>query len=408
MNVLNIMEKKFHVYLYITILSIFLADFKIYAILFGVGIVYFLYALFSKKIRLKNLSWQKYMFVFICWALINTFMNIGMNGLDYKSILKLTLNLSFIISISALIESKCYKVNLKSIVRILEVIILLNFIQIAWIYIDGGLLLQFLDGSLTQSSDSAYIVGSYNNLIGGANKNIWASKFTLIYLVYIYMITSTMVNLKKIEKNINILFGIVVILLLLSRTSQLAILAPILFLGIYNFKNIESKYKKIIVPIIVVFGIFGLVIFFKKFFHIKFDMSDGGFTRLYIWKESIKEIFQSNFLFGNGIGSSGVFVKGTLMRSESNLHNVLINTLFELGIIGMSIYSLAIISFVRRTFIRKDILENILIFGIPISIIFNLQYLGYDNDMVIFAVLICIFNSYKKNDINNTNISSSL
>ena len=192
--------------------------------------------------------------------------------------------------------------------------------------------------------------------------------------------------------------GLIIILLLLSRTSQLAVLAPILFLGIYNLKKVKYKYKKIIIPIIILCGIGSLIVLFDKFFHIKFDMSDGGFTRLYIWKESIIESFNNNFIFGSGIGSSGVFVRNILMRSESNLHNVMINTLFELGAVGLIIYTTAIVAFVKKNFRRKDIIKNILVIGIPISIIFNLQYLGYDNDMVIFAVLICIFNSHKNFD----------
>lgn len=59
-------------------------------------------------------------------------------------------------------------------------------------------------------------------------------------------------------------------------------------------------------------------------------MTDGGFTRLYIWKEFIISVFDTHFIVGNGIGYSAYFIQDILGRFESNLHNVFLNIFLNL------------------------------------------------------------------------------
>ncbi|EOU1940583.1 O-antigen ligase domain-containing protein, partial [Clostridium perfringens] len=141
-----------------------------------------------------------------------------------------------------------------------------------------------------------------------------------------------------------------------------------------------------------------LFIFFDKFFHLKFNMTDGGFTRLYIWKEFIISVFDTHFIVGNGIGYSAYFIQDILGRFESNLHNVFLNIFFELGIIGIVLYITFIIQFFKDFITRKNILKNLFMIIFPMLAIVCLQYLGYDNDLVVTLTLLIIINMIMKKD----------
>lgn len=394
MQLSNKLNRNYNLFLSLTILSTFLAGIKIYTVLFSINIIFFIYLVYKKSIRLKKLNWEKYILYFIGWTILNVIISLFYKAnIDYKSFIKILLNLSFLFCTAQMIENKILSIDKKSLIRLLQIILLLNFVQVMWIYFEGGLFNDFLNGSLTSSSDSAYVIGNYNNIIGGENKNIWASKLTLIYLIYTYISCNKNFYIKIREKIFFLIIGAITIILLLSRTSQLAIIAPIIFLIFNQIRKMEYKYRKKIYLISGILSVVCLIVFFDKFFHLKFDMSDGGFTRLVIWKESILNLFESKMIIGNGIGSSGEFVTSQLMRTESNLHNVILNTFFELGLVGIIIYLSMIGSFIKNYFNKRNIFKAIFIFAIPSLIIFNLQYLGYDNDMVIFMLFIIIVNN---------------
>ena len=92
------------------------------------------------------------------------------------------------------------KFHKKTLVRFLEFIILINFIQIIYIYFDGKFFNDFFSGSLTESSDAAQTISSQHNIIGAENKNIWATKFALIYMIYLYICAFDNFNINLIEK----------------------------------------------------------------------------------------------------------------------------------------------------------------------------------------------------------------
>lgn len=115
-------------------------------------------------------------------------------------------------------------------------------------------------------------------------------------------------------------------------------------------------------------------------------MTDGGFTRLYIWKQSAIEFCKKYFMIGGGIGSTKYFIQGTLGRFESNVHNIFLNIFFEFGLIGFCIYTKFLFEFLKNVF-RNKLFKNIFVIVIPMLIIVSLQYLGYDNDLMVLIML---------------------
>lgn len=397
-DIIAFMKEKYYILFFLTIGSIFMADFKLYIPLFALNIVYVGILILKKEIKIKLHLWQIFLMAFIIASIVSTLvaMLIYKHNLDFTNIIKLNLNCLFLISISMIVEHEYIKFNKYEIVKFMEFIILINFIQIILIYFKGGLFNDFLQGTLSQSSDTAYIISSFNNIIGGDNKNIWASKFLFIYIIYLYTLISFKVK-EKIQY-VYVLFGGVTILLLLSRTSQLAVAIPIVFYMICKINQLDDKYKK---PIFILFSIaisVGALVFFKKFFHIKFDMTDGGFTRLFIWKEFFGNVWDTHWIMGNGIGYSRIFISEVIGRTESNLHNVFFNIFFELGAIGLISYIGFIITFIRDYVNIKNIINVILLVAIPVGFTVLLQYLGFDNDIIMVVILFLIVTKLTKED----------
>ena len=380
--------------LYLTIFSIFFIPIKLYVPLFAINIVFVLMLILTGELKLSLSKWQIAVILFIAWSVINTGLSIFIFKTDISigSLIKLILNMTFLITISMVLNDKRVNINKERLVNFLDFIIIINFIQIVLIYILGGLVEMLFSNALMQSSDSAYAVSSYYNVIGAANKNIWAAKFTFLYVIYIYLSSSEDINLNKKRKLIHIIIGLITTFLLLSRTAQVAIILPILFVAFYSIRNINIKYK------IAIYSIFGMLILFfgfilfDKFFHIKFDMTDGGYTRLYIWGEAIKNIWKSHWITGNGIGYSGYFIKTVIDRTESNLHNVYLNIFFEMGLIGITAYISFLIFYFKEIINRNNMIKVMFTLVIPFVVITMLQYLGFDNDIAMLFILILVCN----------------
>lgn len=390
--------KNFESILYLTIFSIFFIPLKLYIPLFGINILLVLTLLLTGELRLNLSKWQIPVILFMIWSIINSSLAIFIFKTDISigTLVKLNLNMAFLLSASIVLQNRKISINKERLINFLEFIIIINFIQIILIYILGGLVGMLFSNALMQSSDSAYSISAYYNVIGASNKNIWAAKFAFIYIMYIYLTSNERIKLNKIRKFIHIIIGLITTFLLLSRTAQLAIIFPLLFIIFYSIRNINYKYKVTIYVVFSVLSIFAGVILFDKFFHIKFDMTDGGYTRLYIWVEAIKNIWKSHWIAGNGIGYSGHFIETVVDRTESNLHNVYLNIFFEMGLIGVGTYVSFLVLYFKEIINKSNIIKVIFTLLIPFAAITMLQYLGFDNDIVIFFVLILVYNKCKR------------
>ena len=390
--------KHFESILYLTIFSIFLIPLKLYVPLFAINILLILMLILTGEVKIKLSKWQIAVILFMIWSIINSAlaMFVFKTTVSIGTLIKLNLNMAFLLSTSIVLKDKRIKIKKGKLINFLEFIIIINFIQIILIYILGGLVGMLFSNALMQSSDSAYSISAYYNVIGATNKNIWAAKFALIYIIYIYLTSNERIKLNKIRKFIHIIIGLVTTFLLLSRTAQIAIILPILFIIFYSIRNINYKYKVIIYSIFAVLSIFAGFILFDKFFHIKFDMTDGGYTRLYIWGEAIKNIWKSHWITGNGIGYSGHFIETVVDRTESNLHNVYLNIFFEMGLMGIGAYISFLVFYFKEIINKSDIVKVIFTLLIPFGAITMLQYLGFDNDIVVFFILILVCNKCKR------------
>jgi len=94
-------------------------------------------------------------------------------------------------------------------------------------------------------------------------------------------------------------------------------------------------------------------------------MGVSTYERLIFWKYSITMIFKNafRFFFGYGIGSFGVLFSGYDGRLYP--HNMILETWFELGFIGVIILFLFFISYIMEV-IRKGNAWLLIPLGVPL------------------------------------------
>lgn len=382
--------------LLVSIFSIFLVK-KVYVLFFSAFIIYNffifkhnkyinnIHSFISLKKGKKFHNWQRWCLGFLIWAIINYLMNFS--GENMVLIQKLIVNLLFLISCGIYATNKQNDKLYLRIKYLLRIIIICNLIQILYIYFSTNTsILYFLE--VNSSSDAYKIFRDRYIFIGHDNKNIWATKLVFIQCIYMYFYYER----HKLKENIFMFISILNIVLLLSRTAQLAF-GFCIFYVIYDiYINLKKHIKiSIFIPSIVISALLICFIIYK-FFHIKFNMEDGGFTRIIMWRTFIKNFLHENFIFGYGIGKTKEFlIKYGSVHVNTNMHNFILNISLEFGILGLGLYLMWLLG-ILKSFLYKSCnkIKTILVIIIPFIVIISLQYLGYDNDLVLFLGIVYI------------------
>lgn len=150
-----------------------------------------------------------------------------------------------------------------------------------------------------------------------------------------------------------------------SRGGLLAVISCILVI-LFSGTSYAGKQKiKLIAFLFIVAVAFIMIIdvlpvSLEQRFSLETIISSGGTGRLTIWQTSISLFKAYSFaqkLFGSGTGTITTYLnlqiyEGYVVKVAA--HNIFIETLLELGIIGLLIYSSAIFSFTRKAMKFKD------------------------------------------------------
>lgn len=353
--------------------------------------------LFLKNIKLKK--YQIFSILLIGYTIFSWFYT-QENEMKNLNTLKMILGFSYISVFENSFKnfnSKSYIIFWKKINKVLKILIISNFFQILFIYIKNNIpLLQIF---YLKNSSMAYII-NFNDIymfVGNENKNIWSTKLGIIAIIYYF--TQKHIIKEKVNKKI-IALSILTIILILSRTG-------ILFLSIFLIFNILQNIsfnKKVIFFIPSMPFIYGIGNFFyKRILRINFNnMHDGGMTRLYNWNLFRLNYFKENYMLGIGLGGTRKFlIKYNTILADGHMHNVVLNILLELGMIGGTLYFLLITSifFESRKYLKS---KNTVLF-FPFFIVLMLQYMGYDNDVVAYFsfILLISYSTKRRRDYDN-------
>ena len=284
----------------------------------------------------KPLKWQFYFTIFaimsIAWSTAYT-LSIS-RGITYLLLFALLLSASFF----QFDEKELNKVKLALVWSSrITVVLLLIFGDI----IDGRL---WLRGII--SEDPNYVCAYFAfGVIFSLNRIIWNKRIFL-----------------KIGGVFELCLYVLVVFLTGSRGGFLAILSAI---GLYiiTFSKNEEKYiaAKIICFIFVFIAINIIFDNLPEKLRMRFSFDSvadsGGSGRMELWKNAI-DIFKSANIFKKVFG----FGTGTVMYNMLQLnysradvvHNIFLEILVELGIIGLVIYSIAIFFFAKKAFQNED------------------------------------------------------
>jgi hypothetical protein len=385
----------------LSILSIFFTNTYIYPIIFFVFIMSVIMTNYKEGNLTRSFEkWQFFLILFLFWALIITIANFGDSSL--KNTIKLFINLSFLLIIPLFTRVCSDERFITRLFKVIELIILLNFIQLLIIYFKLDIFSLILENGIN-SSMVAYVVTSSPEIIfiGSVSKNIWATKVGLIGIIYLYGVASKIYRINLSRATIFISISFLSILMGLGRTAQLAYAISIAFFLLKKLYEIKDPRSKLYLGSGVIIG--SILIAPKvidKIFHINFNLNDGGYIRLKYWYVFLTNFMNEHFIIGNGILSASEFLKKystDIYLGENNLHNVWLNTLLDWGLIGFIFYILFFIYF-HFINVKKDyVLNYIFLLFIPLNVILGLQYLGYDNDIVVFLSVLYIIHNLNFN-----------
>lgn len=386
----------------LSIISIFLIS-KLYPFIFSAFIAVGLYIIIKRE--RFNIRRHKWIILSVIFMLLSLIVSLIHNQLSIFNYIKLSINIIFLIVSYLVYKDNMDKNLINKVISLIKIVILINFIQIMWIYISNGLFKTVFLGGGLENSDTRYLVSQFKTFIGAESKNIWSSKLAFIQLIYLYYI-STKENIVR-EDWYMIIVSATNILLLLSRTGQVCYFIGLGYFVIYKLLNHNSKKIKNISKILGLLGIalVGLVLI-DKFLNIKFNKTDGGFIRLIYWKTFFMHIWDTSFIFGNGMLYTSNFLQeySPYYIGENNMHNVILNTWLDFGLVGLFTYIGFIGQYIYISLNKKIDLNSLFILILPLIATLMLQYLGYDNDIVIYLSLIYIINKPSLNKLDKNNI----
>ena len=176
--------------------------------------------------------------------------------------------------------------------------------------------------------------------------------------------------------NKNIFLQIVTLSLLFASTARAPFIFIILLLILINLKknkriklNSFLRYKKtfFLLIILIIINLNYIVPLFEttigRFTSLTSGYDESTASRIAMMKYAFYQPFEnmSNFLFGNGIGSFGNYYSGVDARGYP--HNVLLETFFELGLLGVIIFFVFMVFIIKRFSIRNNIFSILLFFA---------------------------------------------
>jgi O-antigen ligase len=167
---------------------------------------------------------------------------------------------------------------------------------------------------------------------------------------------------KKILAVVELIVYFYLVLISGSRGGLLAIVvAAVVYFLTYGEKKIKYIGRKIVLIVLVAVLTIVMIDYLPEYLKLRFTIAnvieDGGSGRTELWKQTF-ELFASGNLFRQlfGVGTATVaWCFSNYGYSEVNVtHNMFIETLAELGVIGLVLYSLAIFAFIKAAFKIKD------------------------------------------------------
>ncbi len=176
--------------------------------------------------------------------------------------------------------------------------------------------------------------------------------------------------------NKNIFLQFLTLALLFASSARGPIIFTIFLLFLINFKknkriifNSILRYKKTFFSLILlmIINLNYIAPLFQKsigrFLSLGSGIDESAISRVTMMKYALYQPFENmlNFLFGNGIGSFGLYYNGVDARGYP--HNILLEIFFEMGFFGLIIFFFLLILTIKRFSVRNSIFSVLFFFA---------------------------------------------
>lgn len=374
----------------LSIISIFLPV-KIYPVVFLITCLF----LYREAPTLTVQKWAIALMVFVSYAVISYFVTSPDQALAVPFIVKMLINFIFLFFAINWLSTRDNESLLGKLDVVLLGVLLLSLIQL-WIYH------QVYDFKLILGSDTSGQASSlYKPALyywGLEDKNMFGARIALIGFVFICIpiVADEELSIWRI------CFVFLTGFLSLSRTPVVALLLGV---SVLVWLSVGKKWK---IGLLILVAI-ALPFILQKIIRVDSltSSNDGMGIRLVYWKAFFNHFFAISPL-GNGFMSAPEFLKdkADFFRGEPHIHNVFLSTYLEMGVVGFFSYLAFLVWFVKDCCQKMPNTKFWIALFLPILSIMMILYSGYDNDLVIYLILIFLVGTYS--DVNFKNVKFSL
>ena len=356
----------------VALLAVFLPV-KVYPLLFLVASLFFAW---DTKRWLQH-QWTFYLAVFTGYAMAVYLVSLPAGPLAVTAFVKMVVNFTFLYTAVAWLAQRHNGHLLRWVDVTLHLVLVLTLVQLLVYHQAAGF--RWVGGAATSAQGSALYQPGYF-FWGLDDKNMFGARIALLGFSYVLVPT--------VRQGAVAWWRIAFVLLLawlsLSRTPMVALL-----LGTYllvwsavavRWRVALAALAVLAVPLVVqkVVRIDGLT-----------ASNDGMGVRLTYWKAFV-EHFSAISPLGNGFMSGGGFLSryAAYYHGEPHIHNTFLNCYLDFGIVGVVSYVLFLYQYFRFCAGTHVDPRFWYVAFLPLLAIMMILYTGYDNDIVLYLVLL--------------------
>ncbi len=377
------------VFLILSVISCFLPV-KIYPVVFLISSFLF----YRDTLKINFEKWALALALFSLYAIGSFLLTFQGQEILLLNISKMTVNFIFLFFTINWLASRDNTRLIQLMDQTLLVIFSLVLIQLL-IYHHAFDFKLILGSSSSGQASSLYVKSLY--FWGLEDKNMFGARIALLGFVYLCI---PIVRADKISLW-RIIFIFALGYLSLSRTPIIALLIGVLFL----FWNVANKRWRVV---FLIGCMLCLPFLLQKVIRVDniTSSNDGMGIRLVYWKAFFTNFSEISPL-GNGFLSAPEFLidHADFFRGEPHIHNTFMSCYLELGIIGLLSYTSFLVYFFLGCKATIDHQLFWIALFLPLLGIMMILYSGYDNDVILYLLLIYLIGSNRKILFPNLKVS---
>lgn len=326
--------------------------------------------------------WVLFLSIFVAYASVMFLIGLPANTAALINFLKLLINFTFLYTAISWLSNRDNGALLRWVDITLHGILIITLVQLFVYHEAAGF--RWLTNTPTSAQGSALYRPSLY-FWGLDDKNMFGARIALLGFAYVL--------LPIVRRQSLVWWRIVFVLLLawlsLSRTPVVA-----LFIGIFCLLWVASTIRWRVVLGVVSLGALPFVA--QKVIRIDSitASNDGMGVRLVYWKAFFEQ-FTTISPWGNGFMSGAGFLGqyARFYHGEPHIHNTFMSCYIDFGIIGLLSYVLFLFYFYRFCCQKQQSHVFWWVAFLPLLAIMMILYSGYDNDIILYLVLMFLFGS---------------